>query len=50
MSASEFWRAALQQSGELLSRQTDDEAGEAFWQDYAPGYDQKSRWPHAQPS
>lgn len=42
MSASEFWCAALQQSGELLSRQTDDEAEEAFWQDYAPGYDQKS--------
>ena len=42
MSASEFWRAALQQSGELLSRQTDDEAEEAFWQDYAPGNDQKS--------
>lgn len=42
MSASAFWQAAHDQSGLGLSRQTDDGAEEAFWRDYAPGYDEKS--------
>lgn len=42
LSAAAFWRIALQQSKDRLPRQTDDSAEEAFWQDYAPGYDEKS--------
>lgn len=39
---SAFWRAAYTQSGERLTRQVDDAAEEAFWREYAPGYDEKS--------
>ncbi len=42
MSPSEFWQAAHEQSGQRLHRPIDDEAEEAFWRDYADGYDQKS--------
>lgn len=37
-----FWSIAQKQSGQRLPRQTNDAAEEAFWQDYAPGYDEKS--------
>jgi len=42
MSAARLWQAAHAQSGERLARQKDDHAEEAFWRDYAPGYDAKS--------
>lgn len=42
LSASEFWKEAHFQGGLRVARQIDDEAEEAFWQNYAPGYDEKS--------
>lgn len=40
--ASAFWREAHRQAGRGVSRQKDDGAEEAFWQEHAPGYDRRS--------
>ncbi|WP_375573183.1 class I SAM-dependent methyltransferase [Ahrensia marina] len=42
MLVSAFWQAAHEYGARHLSRQTDDGAEEAFWQDYAPNYDRSS--------
>lgn len=42
LTPSAFWTAAWQQSTQSNPRQGDDAAEEAFWRDFAPGYDEKS--------
>ena len=39
---SAFWRLAFAQAAERDNRWRDDTAEEAFWRDYAPGYDERS--------
>lgn len=42
MSPSAFWALAFEQSTHVNPRQSDDFQEEAFWQDYAPHYDERS--------
>lgn len=42
MTPSAFWRLAFAQAAERDNRWRDHTAEEAFWRDYAPGYDEQS--------